>query len=112
MTESEFLALAHRVLDVIETQVDGWNDHNDTDIEAERNGNVLTLVFENGAHVVVNSQAPMQELWVAARSGGFHYRLADGKWHDTRSGDDLATALASICSAEAGQALSLTVPVA
>jgi CyaY protein len=102
MTETEFVALVEQVLDSIESQVDDWVAAHDADIEANRSGNVLTIVFEDGTQVVVNSQAAMQELWVAARTGGFHYRYDGHKWNDTRGGPDLADALAQICSDAAG----------
>lgn len=102
MTETEFLALIDQVLDSIESQSDDWAASLDLDIEASRNGNVLNLVFEGGTHVVVNSQAAVKELWVAARSGGFHYRYDGQSWRDTRGGPDLPDALSQICSAAAG----------
>lgn len=103
MNESEFLALADAILSSIERQADVWFEERDIDIEGSRSGNVLTLVFADRSQVVVNSQAPMQEMWVAARSGGFHYRLKDGKWLDTRSGEELAQALSRVCSEQSGE---------
>ena len=44
----------------------------------------------------------MRELWVAARSGGFHYRQKDGKWLNTRDGSELFTALSEIVTAQGG----------
>ena len=102
MTETEFLALVDQVLDSIESQADDWAAGLDVDIEATRSGNVLTLVFEDGTQVVVNAQAAMQELWVAARSGGFHYRYDGQHWNDTRGGPRLPDALSQICSEAAG----------
>jgi CyaY protein len=102
MTETEFLALIDQVLDSIESQADDWAASLDVDIETSRSGNVLTLVFEDNTHVVVNSQAAMQELWVAARTGGFHYRYDGLHWNDTRGGPQLPDALSQICSAAAG----------
>jgi CyaY protein len=102
MTESEFLALIDQVLNSIESQADDWAASLDVDVETSRSGNVLTMVFEDNTHVVVNSQAAMQELWVAARSGGFHYRYDGQHWNDTRGGPQLPDALSQICSAAAG----------
>jgi CyaY protein len=109
MNETEFLALTEQVLDSIESQSDDWAATLDVDIEANRTGNVLTLIFEDDTHVVINSQAAMQELWVAARSGGFHYRYDGKRWSDTRGGADLPDALSQICSAAA--AVPITVRV-
>lgn len=108
MTESEFLTLAEALLDTIEAQVDEWYDELDIDVEASRSGNVLTLAFDNGVRVIVNSQAPLHEMWVAAPSGGFHYRLQDGIWQDTRGGPALGDALSTICSDAAEQPLVVT----
>mgnify|MGYP001041043820 CR=1 FL=1 len=107
MTESEFLELAGAVLDAIESQADDWAAKFDLDIESVRSGNVLTLTFEDGVQVVINTQAAMQEIWVAARSGGFHYRYDGRIWADTRGGPHLAEALSQICSEAAGQPLTV-----
>ncbi|VFR23590.1 Frataxin homolog CyaY, facilitates iron supply for heme A synthesis or Fe-S cluster assembly [plant metagenome] len=109
MNETEFLALAAGVLDRLESQADDWFSVNDVDVDASRSGNVLTLAFDSGVQVIVNSQAPMQELWVAAPSGGFHYRYDGQVWHDTRGGPPLHEALSQIVSAAAGQPLTVTV---
>ena len=50
----------------------------------------------------MNRQAPNREIWVAARSGGFHFAARDGAWRDTRSGDELFASLARIVAAQAG----------
>jgi len=103
MSESDFLAAAERALDAIESAVEVC----DADVDATRAGNVLTLELADGSKVVVNSQAPMRQLWVAARSGGFHYEWRDGGWRDTRDGSELFAALSRIISAQAGVAVQL-----
>lgn len=110
MTESEFLTLADELLDAIAEQADQWYDELDIDVEATRNGGVLNLAFDSGVTVVVNGQAPLREIWVAAPSGGFHYRLHDGGWQDTRGGAALPEALSAICSAAAGRELKVVLP--
>ncbi|MGO4380106.1 iron donor protein CyaY [Pseudoduganella sp. RAF53_2] len=103
MTESEFLELAEETLDAVEAALDRLADQDMVDVECSRNGNVLEIEFlENGSKVIVNSQAAMKELWVAARSGGFHYRFLEGKWCDTRSGLELFAALSEIATAQGG----------
>ena len=109
MNETEFLALAEQVLDRIESQADDWAGSLDVDVEANRSGNVLTLVFEDDTHVVVNSQAAMQEIWVAARSGGFHYRYDGQHWLDTPGGPPQHDALSQICTEAAGVPLTVKV---
>jgi CyaY protein len=73
MTETEFLDLAESTLDRIETSFDDLNDQDVIDVECKRSGNVLEIEFiDNGSKIIVNSQAPLQEMWVAARAGGYH----------------------------------------
>jgi len=57
--------------------------------------------------VIVNRHAPNRELWVAARSGGFHFRAQDGRWRDTRGGQELGEALARILREQAGLVVEL-----
>lgn len=107
MTESEFLALADAVLDAIEAALERAGDA-DLDVECSRSGNVLEIEFiENGSKIIVNSQTPMQELWVAARSGGFHYKRQDGRWLNTRDGSELFAALSKMVSAQGGTGVIL-----
>lgn len=95
MTESEFLQRAERTLDAVEAAVDDA----DLDIEVTRAGNVLTLELADGARVVVNSQAPMQQIWLAARSGARHFELRGDAWCDTRDGTEFFEALSQVLSA-------------
>jgi CyaY protein len=108
MTESEFLALAEATLSRIEAVLEQAADSGELDIECSRSGNVLDIEFvENGSKIIVNSQAPMQEIWVAAKSGGFHYRRDGGRWINTRDGSELYAALSQMVSGQAGIALEL-----
>ena len=76
MTETEFLTIAGSVLDQIESAFERAGEAADIDVECSRSGNVLEIEFvDHGSKIIVNTQAPMQEIWVAARAGGFHYRL-------------------------------------
>ncbi|AJG21226.1 CyaY protein, facilitates iron supply for heme A synthesis or Fe-S cluster assembly [Cupriavidus basilensis] len=107
MSESEFLALAQQELDRLESAVETAADAADADIEINRAGNLMELEFEDGSKIIVNSQAPMQELWVAARSGGFHFRHDGQRWVDTRGGGELYAALSGYVSQQAGVTLKL-----
>lgn len=103
-----FIVRAERVLGNLESSLDRVAD--DLDIDVLRSGNVITLTFENGHRIIVNSQEAAQEIWLAARSGGFHYRFdADtGTWTDTRSTEDLRVVLARLIEIEVGVAPTLT----
>jgi CyaY protein len=108
MTDSEFLALAEATLDNIEGAFEQVAEDTDVDIECSRSGNVLQIEFaDNGSKIIVNSQAPMKEMWIAARSGGFHYRRIDDRWINTRDGSEFYEALSRMASEQAGIPLIL-----
>ena len=108
MSESEFLALAEATLTRIEAALDRLNDEDVLDVECSRSGNVLEIEFiDNGSKIIVNSQAPMREMWVAARSGGFHYKRIGDEWVNTRDGSELFAALSGMASEQAGATVVL-----
>ena len=108
MSENEFLDLAEAAIDKIEAALDRLCDEDLLDVECKRSGNVLEIEFiDNGSKIIVNSQAPMQELWVAAKSGGFHYKRVGERWVNTRDGSELFAALSLMASAQSGTAVSL-----
>ena len=103
MTETEFLQRSEQVMAAIERAIDATG----ADIESARSGNVLTLELGDGSKVVINSQAPMQQMWVAGRNGAFHYAWRDGVWIDTRDGSELFAALSRLVSAQGGEPVVL-----
>jgi CyaY protein len=103
MTDSEYLGLAEAALAAVEQAVEASG----VDIDTERSGNVLTLEFDDGSKIIVNLQAPMHEIWVAAKSGGFHFRYREQAWRDTRSERELFSALSEFVSQQAGEPVSL-----
>ncbi len=108
MTETEFLTLADRTLTVIEAALERAGDASGLDVECSRSGNVLEIEFiDNGSKIIVNSQAPMQEIWVAAKFGGFHFKRDAGRWVNTRDGFELFAALSQMVSAQGGVALEI-----
>jgi CyaY protein len=104
MTETEFLQRAEEVMSAIERSIDATG----ADIESSRSGNVLTLEMGDGSKVVINSQAPMQQMWVAGKNGAFHYAWNDGAWRDTRDGSELFAALSRLVSAQGGEPVMLS----
>lgn len=97
-SESEFSARAEATLAAIERAVDAVA----IDAEVERAGAVLTIELADGSRIVVNTQAPLQQIWVAARSGGFHFAWKDEAWRNTRDGEELFKSLSAIVSKQGG----------
>jgi CyaY protein len=108
MTESEFLSLAESTLNTIEAVLEQTVLSSELDIECSRTGNVLEIEFvDNGSKIIINSQAPMQEIWIAAKSGGFHYKREGRQWINTRDGSELFAALSGMVSEQSGCVLVL-----
>ena len=99
MTESEFNRLADAALTRIETAI----DHCGGDVECNRSGNVLEVEFDNGQKIIINRHDTNQEIWVAAKSGGFHYVWQDGEWRSRRDGSELFAKLSEIFSVQGGE---------
>ena len=106
LTDAEYHRLSDRVLSVIEQTLDRWLQQDVIDIDAQRTGGLLELVFPDRSRIVVNTQPPLHELWLASRAGGFHYRHVDGRWIDTRDGSEFYAVLSREASAQAGLPLS------
>jgi iron-sulfur cluster assembly protein CyaY len=104
MDESEFTALAERALERVERALEASGV--DADVEL-REGSVLEIEFANGSKIIVNRHAAAREIWVAARSGGFHFRWDGAAWRDSRDGAELFAALSRLVSAQGGQAVVL-----
>jgi CyaY protein len=108
MTESEFLDLAEQVMDSIESSLENAAETGDLDVECTRSGNVLQIeCIDSKSKIIINSQAPMQEIWVAAKSGGFHYKYDGRIWRNTRDGSELFAVLSAIVSEQGGVAVTL-----
>jgi CyaY protein len=105
LTDSEFRATAGAVLSGIEASIDRWLQDDVIDIDASRTGGMLELDFPDHSKIVINMQPPLHELWLAARSGGFHFKWVSGRWIDTRSGADFQSVLSTCASEQAGVAL-------
>jgi CyaY protein len=108
MSETEFLDLAESTLNEIEEAFDRLNDEDVIDVECKRSGNVLEVEFiDNASKIIINSQAPMQEMWVAARAGGYHYKRVEGQWINTRDGSEMFAALEALASGQGGAQVTL-----
>jgi CyaY protein len=102
MNETEY----HQLADATLSEIDELLDDIETDIDCENSYGVLTLTFENKSKVIVNKQPPTQEIWVAAKSGGFHLKYKDGIWQS--STEELFNLLSRVCTEQAGETVTLS----
>ena len=105
MTDLEYMDRAEAVLQAIELAWDSINDDSDADIDNQRVGGMITLTFANRSQIVINLQKPLQEIWLAARSGGYHYQFDGSQWQDTKGSGEFFAHLTREASAQAGQPL-------
>jgi CyaY protein len=110
LTDAQYRQLAHETLSAVEAQVDAWLEADVVDIDSHRTGGLLELAFPNGSKIILNTQPPLQELWMAARAGGFHFRRVDGHWRDTKDAEEFFSRLSRLSSEQASQALSFAEP--
>lgn len=105
MNESDFNQLAEDTMTAIEEAIDDCG----VDIDYDSAGGILTLEFGNGSQIIVNKQTPLSQLWVAARSGGFHfdYDAGDQCWRLQGGGEKLFSCLSRYCSEQAGEEVRL-----
>ena len=79
------------------------------DIDAHRTGGLLELVFPNGSKIVLNTQPPLHEVWMAARAGGYHFKFVDGLWRD-REGREFFELLSVCATQQGGKPLAFKAP--
>ena len=108
MTDAQFLDQAERLLQTVESCCDRLNDQTDADIDNQRVGGMITLTFPNASQIIVNLQKPLQEIWLAARSGGYHFRFDAKSWQDSKGQGEFFSVLTRCANEQSGSVLSLS----
>jgi len=104
MNETDFEAQAGATLEALERALENCGEDLDFELKA---GGILEIEFDDGSKIIVNRHAAAREIWVAARSGGFHYRWDGKAWRNTRDGSELLAALSGLISAQLGRGVRL-----
>jgi CyaY protein len=110
--DKQFHEQGSHLLHSIELSLEAADDELDLDLDLERQGgNVINIRFRDKSVIVVNTQPPLHEIWVAAKSGGYHYRWAGSMnqplWLDTKTGRELLSDLSQFASAQAGKDITI-----
>lgn len=108
MTDTEYLDRAEGLLRAVENACDRINDQTLADIDNQRMGGMITLIFPNRSQIVINLQKPLHEVWLAARGGGFHYQWNGLAWMDTKGQGEFFACLSRFASEQAGQELNFS----
>lgn len=107
MTDTEYLQHAESLLQAIEASCDRINDASDADIDNQRVGGMIIITFPNRSQIIINLQKPLQEVWMATKAGGFHYKF-DSVWCSTREGTEFFSDLTRHASEQSGMALQFS----
>ena len=116
MTDPEFMTRAESLLKAVEAGCDRINDEThteadvdaDIDIDNQRTGGMVTLVFANKSQIVINLQKPLHEVWLAAKSGGYHYKFDGAGWLDTKGQGEFFASLSRCASEQSGALIRFT----
>ena len=112
MTDLEFMDRAEQLLLAVEQCCDHINDSTDADVDSQRAGGMITLTFPNRTQIIINQQKPLHEMWMAAKSGGYHYKFdaaaGAGQWMDTKGAGEFFAHLSRDASAQSGLVLQFS----
>ena len=108
MDEREFMAAADAELERIETALDAAAASGVADFDFEtKPGGVIEIEFDNGSKIILNRHLAAREIWLAAKSGGYHFRPEGDRWLGTRDGEELMAALSRTMTEQAGARVAL-----
>lgn len=102
MNDTEF----HQLVDIQMQNIEEAIDESEADVDYEVTGNVMTLEFENRSQIIINRQEPMREIWLASKSGGFHFKLVDDKWICSKTGMELFEMVKEECEKHADEEIN------
>ena len=84
MTETEYLQQTQMLFNTVMAHI----DDNYPDLDAQSQGAIVEIENDDGQKIIINQQTPMQEVWLASRSGGYHFKWNGATWVNTRDGAD------------------------
>ncbi|MDR9825281.1 iron donor protein CyaY [Vibrio sp. FNV 38] len=99
MNDTDFHQLVDSQMETIEEMI----DESGADIDYETSGNVMTLEFEDRSQIIINRQEPMHEIWLASRSGGFHFQLKNEQWVCSKTDQELIAMVKHECEKHANE---------
>ena len=104
MNESEFNQRGDELMLAVEEAIDACG----VDIDYETSAGVMTLTMEaDGSKVIISRQPAMLQIWLAAKSGGYHFALQNGVWVCTTTAETFRDLLSRVCTEQAGEFVAL-----
>ena len=103
MNESEFNDLVDQTFDSIEDSLE------QLDVDFDQAESVLSIECADGSMIILSRQRVSSEIWVAARSGGFHPGIVDGTWNCAKTGETLRGLLERVLGEQMGEVVNLPI---
>lgn len=112
MNDAEFLQRYRETLKILEETVEEAINDRDAAIDYESGNDMLTLSFTNKTVVILSRQTAIHQLWMAARSGGFHFDFdaTRNTWICTVNHESLPVMLEEICKSQGGVDMQFPLP--
>ena len=98
MNESDFIIYSDQLFEHLMAQIDLIVP----DLDCLLEGNVLTIENDDAGQIVINRHLERQELWIAAKSGGYHFAYVNGQWLSTKMDKTFAEVLNQVLTELAG----------
>lgn len=108
MTETQFKEFVEDIIIQIEDAIEEL----DSDIDYESSDGMLTIIMENKSQIIINRQTAALQLWLAAKSGGYHFDYSENSagekgWYDDRSGESFLHTLNRCLTEQSGEKIAL-----
>ncbi len=93
----------HQLVDKEWVRIEEAIDSSEADIDYETIGNVMNLEFDDSSQIVINKQEPMQQIWLASKSGGFHFSYINKQWICSKTGSEFFALVKRECDKHCGE---------
>ena len=103
MDDNEYFDLVEEIFNDVEDRVDELS----FDLDIDVSGGLLTIMFPDGSSVVLSKQVANHEIWIAAKSGGFHLQLKDSLWACSTTGETMSELLSRVFTEQLGSEVAL-----
>lgn len=107
MTDTEFHQLADEIFSAIDSAIESAIDDDGADVDIDYSGNVVQLTFEDNSQIVINKQEPLHEIWLATKTGGYHFAYDNGKWYDSRNNKEFVPFVLAEIAKQGGITITL-----
>lgn len=103
MNDREFEDAVEEIFLALEDEL----DEIDADLDIDSSGGILTITCPDASQIIFSRQSANHEIWIAARSGGFHLALAEDTWSCGTTGETLAELASRVLTEQVGAAVTV-----